>query len=142
MAIVPVEQQLRVALVAGATGGLVGSSVFLQLPQNPAYPCVRVVLVSQIPIYTQNHDSTQGTVSKARLQVDCYGDQSANSARVSEDVARAVKADLQTFNAWATDGSNLSSPNRVLNVRSAIEQELQPPVFRRILDIEVWTQDQ
>ncbi len=133
-----IKERFASALLADSgVSSFIGNRLDRQLPQNPVFPCCSYARISDVPLYSQEHDSAQGTTRWARFQVDVW----SKSDIEADQVADAIEAALQTFNLWLQPSSPFvltSAPNTVLMRRDGIEPNTQPPIFREILDIKVW----
>ena len=137
------EQLFIAALNADPTySGLVTGGTFLvQLPQNPPYPCATIQRVSTVPLYVQAPSgyAPQAAVGRARLQYTCWVEDPVNSGPISDQIAQAVLAVTRSFSAFGSPPTG--SPTFLLNRRMGIEPQTQPPLFKQILDILFWYQD-
>lgn len=145
------EQILHDALLAqsGLTA-LIGQRLYLvQLPQDVLtfsnWPAVVYQRVSTVPLYTHSFDTgQQASVGWARFQITSWS-RGPSSGNESDQIARAIHAALQTFNAWADPicpSVVISAPNYLLNRRMHVEPQTDPPLFKQILDVKIWYRDQ
>ncbi len=151
---VSVEQLLRTALVNDATvagffgGNPANARIYeTQAPQNPTYPFATYQRISTVPLYVHSSlgsSSNQASVGRVRMQITVWC-QGASSASQRDTITRAILAVLNGFNAFELPQSVpvlRQAPTRLLNRFSSIEPQTQPPVFKAVLDIELYYQDQ
>lgn len=137
------EQQFIAALNADPTytGLVTGGTWLFQLPQNPQFPCATIERVSTVPLYVQSATGNpqQAAVGRARLQFSCWVKNASSAGIVSDQIAQAVLAVTRSFSAFGSPPTG--SPTFLLNRRMGIEPQTQPPLFKQILDILFWYQD-
>lgn len=139
------DERLRAAFLADAgVSALIGNRLYdRQIAQNqPQYPCAAYQRISTIPLYSQEHDSAQGTTGWARYQITIWAD-TPSGGIIAQNVAQAFADALQTFNLWNLPASPVilqSAPNYLLNQRAGIEPNTKQPLFKEFLDIKVWYQ--
>lgn len=140
-------EQLVYASLSGNAGfnALIGNRFYeLQLPQNPAYPCVAYQRISTVRQSTLDQGSGTVGVGWCRFQftIWCRGPSAGEQA---DTVARAIQAAMRTFSAYQLPSSPyvlLSAPNIQLSDRAMVEPKTNPPLFKRMVDWQIFFQDQ
>lgn len=140
------EAQFQAALAADPTytALVTGGTFLVQLPQNPSYPCAAIQRISTVPLYAHFTDPAiaQAGVGRGRLQLTCWA-QGPTSGATIDAIEQAVLNVLRTFNAYTLVESPFTqAPSFLLNYRMLVEPQTQPPLFKGILDILCWYQDQ
>ena len=146
------ETLFRTAMVGDPTLGPLlakdggGNPAFYldQLIQNPVYPAGRFQRITTHPYYVHSPASPQGSTGWCRFQVDFWTN-GANAAFQREQLCRALLGALALFNAWALPGSPVitgSAPSFLLNRIHTVEPQVHPPLYKAILDVKVFYQDQ
>ncbi len=141
MSLLSVEQQFRTAMLANAAvaAALPGGLYEVQLPQQVAlYPAGSFQRVSTQRNWVQSMLGQFSDFGWTRFQVDLW----SNTETADDDVDQAALAIIQalrTFNAYS--GGSAGGSNRVLNQRMQVEPQTQPPMFRCILDVQIYFAD-
>jgi uncharacterized protein DUF3168 len=143
------EQAIHAALVGDpAVSGLVGDRVFLvRLPQLSILnngPAITYQRISTVPIYTHSFDvGQQGTVGFSRFQFTVWGGTTDSSGELCETISNALLAVFKNFNAQEFGQSPvIQSPNFLLSRRMESEGNVNPPLFKELLDLKIWYRDQ
>ncbi len=104
-----------------AVSALVGTRIYpLALPQNVTYPAIRYQLIDTPRIYTK--DGYSGD-SRPRLQIDCWALTYLGAKQLAATVRTAMEGYLYAI---------------CVDEQEGYEQDPLPPVYRRILDFQVW----
>lgn len=141
MILLSVEQQFRQAMLnnGAVAAALPGGLYEVQLPQNVAtYPAGSFQRVSTQRNWVQAQGGQYSDMGWTRFQIDLW----SNTETADDDVdiaALAIIQALRTFNAYS--GGSAGGSNRVLNQRMQVEPQTQPPMFRCILDVQIWFSD-
>lgn len=141
MALLSVEQQFRTAMLANAAvaAALPGGLYEVQLPQNvPTYPVGSFQRISTQRNWVNAQGGQFSDFGWVRFQVDLW----SNTETADDDVSQAAQAiivALRTFNAYSSASQGGSA--RVMNQRTHVEPNTQPPMWREMLDIQIWFSD-
>ena len=140
MSLLTVEQQLRTYLLAqpAIAAALPGGLYHVQLPQSvPTYPAATYQRVSTQRNYVHGQNGQYSDMGWMRFQLDVW----SNTETAATDVINAgllIMQAVRTFNAYSQSGPG---SNRVLQERVQVEPDTQPPMFRYMMDIQVWFSD-
>lgn len=134
------EVKLRTAALAWPAFSILGpSNAFrwydLQLKQGSLFPAVAVQVISnkkdyafQAPVLTSWY--------RVQFTIWAQPDSAATDA-----VLQAILGFLMQFNATGNPGQNAYAPNFMLNNLTGMEPALQPPVFKRVADFMMYSND-
>ncbi len=141
------EEIIRTALLADAPlFAAIGGNLFLmQLPQNllTGSP-FKALTYQRISTLREYAHSGPANVGWCRFQFTAWANTSA-AGKDCLDIGYALFNALKTFNAAALPASPPvlnQAPNFVLNQYMGIEPKTQPPIYKCILDVRIWFQDQ
>jgi hypothetical protein len=143
MALKTVEEIFHQAIAADSVlGPAFGGRIYLvQMPQLvPAYPAMTFQRIStqRIWVHAQSGVGKESSAGFTRFQVDIWSNTATGGNDVS-GLAQALINFLQKFNAYSVypqGGSNF-----VMNQQLRVEPQTQPPMFRAILDIQIFFSD-
>lgn len=142
------EQALHAALVADPTvSSFVGTRVFLvQLPQLSILntgPAITYQRISTVPLYAHSFDvGQQASFGFSRFQITVWGTGDSAGAQC-EAISKAILGVLNNFNGQVFGQSPvIQSPNFLLNKRMELEANINPPLFKEILDVKLWYREQ
>jgi hypothetical protein len=150
---VTLEEIIRTSLLADATlYAAIGGNLFLvQLPQNLLRSApFKALTFQRISTQRQYSHSSPADVGWCRFQFTAWAQSDPNgtedhSATDVLDISYALFNALKTFNAAALPASPPvlhQAPNFVINQYMRIEPNTQPPIYKCILDVHIWFQDQ
>ena len=139
MPVLTIQQKLFTGAQAFAPlANLLGSAPFrwydTQLRQGSAFPAVVVTQISNPKNYAFQ---SRVTTSWYRMQFDLWAQ--PDSAATGQ-LAMALFAFLDQFNAIGIAGLS-QYPNLVVGDRGGIEPNLEPPVYRRTIDVRMFNND-
>ncbi len=141
------EEIVRTALLANSPlNAAIGGNLFLmQLPQNLLNGSpFKALTYQRISTFREYAHSGSADVGWCRFQFTAW----ANTAAAGADclgIGYALFNALKTFNAAQPPASPPvlhQAPNFVLNQYMGIEPATQPPIYKCILDVRIWFQDQ
>lgn len=148
MSAVSLEQKIRVAAAADPTL----LSLLCSGPSKPFRWCTQGHLIQGIAtpaVVTQlisnpsmNVAAGRMPTSWARVQFTIWAGQYTAGAQAAEDVAAALKAFLNTLNLDSVDvASDVACANYVANERDTLYPQTDTPVYQKIIDAMIWSND-
>jgi hypothetical protein len=113
---------LRAYLVADpGTAALVGDRVSTELPHDPTWPAIRLVLINLFPSYAVRLD-------RVYVQLDCFDPSEAKAY----EVARTARAALFACGGHVAPGAVLTGAQH-LSLRPIPDDSFTPPVRRYVV---------
>ena len=113
----------------------------VQLPQQGnVYPAGVQQRISSPRLFVGGNPTIQANVGRARFQLTFWG----YDAAVLEQIDRAVLAMLRTFDAFGSDSPpTVGQPGFIsYSSRMLDEPQTQPVLFKVVIDVVFWFQDQ
>ena len=131
--------KLRTAAALDATlGPLLGPTPFRwydqQLNEGTSFPAVAAFVVSTVPQYATN---ARCITARYRVQFNVF-DPNPQKAR---QVATAIAAFLDSFNAFSSGSPVTQQPNQVVNQRDGGVAQTQPLTAMQIIDAHIWNNE-
>lgn len=139
----PVKDRMRTAAMADATlAALLGSTPFRwyddQLVQGSNFPAVVAMQVSGNKTYTNAGRLPTGW---SRFSFTIWGGYSSYGAEQREAVGAALTAFLDSWNGGTGIAGNAQYPNLCVLERDAIFASTQTPVYQKIMDFMIFSND-
>lgn len=116
-----------------------------QLPQGRIKqgPCITVIRVSEVGYYA--HRAGRFTLAGPRFQFDILGTDPEELRALGAYMKTGFlqNADLSTPNIWGcpTVAPIYPAPNTVLNYRGGLLYQVEPPIWRELLDVRIWNRE-
>lgn len=135
----PIEVKLVQAAAANSgLSGLLGSAPFrwydTQLAQGSAFPAVAAQVISATKLYVFEG---RPSLSRYRVQFTIWGGQNAGGRDAADQTRDALFAFLDSFSATAPG----QYPNQVVMDRRALYFQADPPIFQRVIDAMIYSDD-
>lgn len=133
----PIEVAVRTILAADpAVAALVGTRIFqLIIPQGSALPALRLQLVDEP---ADNHLRGANAAKRARVQIDCFGNESAGYMPLTA-IAAAVDAVMMGRPPVFVPTTGLLVISARRETRRAVYESVETRTIRMLLEYLVWS---